>query len=240
MTIIQESYQRLFPEKEFFYQTEIEYNRRLSNFNANIRLHKNKIKVNLNLQWKDIDKEIKIGLIQSLLLKIFKKRKNSANIDLYNNFIKNIPILTPKNKIDPTLEKSFHRVNERFFYNNLEKPNLAWGSDSRRKLASYNFHNDTITVSTLFIDVGSEILDYLMYHELLHKHIKFKHKNGRSSFHTKEFRKAESQYPNQNNIEKQINRIIANKIYSSSNIIKKSILSKLKLKKAKYFFEQQR
>ena len=52
-----------------------------------------KITINLNLQWKDIDDEIKIGLIQSLPLRILKKP--IPNIELYNSFVRNIPILTP-------------------------------------------------------------------------------------------------------------------------------------------------
>lgn len=208
MDLIQESFQRLFPEKEFSYQTEMEYNRRLGSFNANIQLRNKKIKVNLNLQWKDIDEEIKIGLIQHLLLKILRKKKNTINIDLYNNFIKNIPILTPKTKSDPALENSFNRVNGPFFYGILDQPNLEWGQKSYRKLASYNFHNDTVTVSTLFSDAREEVLDYLMYHELLHKHHKFRHNNGRSSFHSRAFREDEKKYPDYQLIEKEIDGII--------------------------------
>ena len=213
MNLIKESFQRLFPEKEFSYQTELGYNRRLSSFNANIRFFKNKISVNLNLQWKGIDNEIKIGLIQTLLLKVFKKILNSSaqtttNIKLYHNFIKNIPLLTPKTKIDPLLEISFQRINEQFFANQMEKPNLTWGTDSRRKLASYNFHNDTVTVSTIFQNVEETVLDYLMYHELLHKHHQFSHKNGRSFYHTPQFKYDEKLYPNQKEIEQQINQII--------------------------------
>ncbi len=215
MNLIQESYQRLFPDKDFSYQEEMEYNRRLGDFNANISLHKDTIKVNLNLQWKDIDEEIKIGLIQHLLLKIFKNnkiknsKKNTANIELYNNFVRNIPLLTPKTKTDRALEESFNRVNGRFFSSEMEKPNLAWGTESRRKLAGYNFHNDTITISTVFKDAANEVLDYLMYHELLHKHHKFRHKNGRSSFHTREFRRDEKLFQNHNIMEENISRIIA-------------------------------
>ncbi|MDP3734239.1 MAG: hypothetical protein Q8R37_03340, partial [Nanoarchaeota archaeon] len=73
MDLIQESFQRLFPEQEFRYKTAMEYNRRLSHFNANVKLEYNTLSVNLNLQWKDIDDEIKIGLIQHLLLKILKQ-----------------------------------------------------------------------------------------------------------------------------------------------------------------------
>lgn len=208
MELIQEAHRRLFPENEFPYQTELNYNLRLADFNSNIRFTRSKVTINLNLQWKDIDDEIKIGLIQSLLLKMLKKRINSPNIGLYNNFVKNISILTPKTENDPLLASSFQRVNQQFFSQQLEQPNLTWGTDSRRKLASYNFHNDTISVSTLFQNVSENILDYLMYHECLHKWQKFQYKNGRSAFHTKEFREAERRYPQQEEVEQEISRII--------------------------------
>ncbi len=208
MNLIQESYSRLFPDKEFSYQTELNYNLRLSDFNSNIRLRGNKITLNLNLQWKDIDNEIKIGMIQTLLLKLLKTKKNTFNIELYHNFIKNIPILTPKTESDLTLGASFQRVNQQFFSNQIELPNLIWGTDSRTKLASYNFHRDVISVSTIFKTAPEKVLDYLMYHELLHKWQKFKHKNGRSFYHTSEFREAEREYPQQKEVEEEIKRII--------------------------------
>lgn len=209
MNLIQESYQRLFPDKEFPYQAEMEYNRRLAPFNANIRLYHNTIYVNMNLQWKDIDQEIKMGLIQHLLLKILKQRKvHSPNIDLYNHFIRQIPILTPKTKTDEKLQASFQRVNLNFFQNSIEETNLQWGTNSKRKLASYNFHDDTVTVSTIFKESRDVVLDYLMYHELLHKHHKFEHKNGRSSFHSRAFREDEQRFPQHQEIEREITQII--------------------------------
>lgn len=221
MDLIQESFHRLFPEDNFSYRTYLEYNRRLGDFNANMKMGPGVIKVNLNLQWKDIDEEIKIGLVQHLLLKVFKRKKNSANIELYNNFIKNISLFTPKTNIDPFLEESFARVNDNFFRGNIEKPNLVWGQDSFRKLASYNFHNDTVTVSTLFQDSQKEILDYLIYHELLHKFHQFSQKNGRSSFHSPAFRQDEKLYPSQEKIEQKINEIIRNKRIKSFSLKKR-------------------
>ncbi|HLC89017.1 MAG TPA: hypothetical protein VJG49_03195 [Candidatus Nanoarchaeia archaeon] len=210
MNLIQESYQRLFPEQEFPYLTKLGYNRRLADFNANVRKYRNSVEINLNLQWKDIDDEIKIGLIQHLLLKVFKTRKNTPNLELYHNFVKNIETLAPKTEPDLTLKSSFQRVNQQFFYSYLNLPNLRWGQRSFRKLASYNYHTDTVTVSTLFLKAQTEILDYLMYHELLHKDKKFQHKNGRSAYHTKEFKEAEKLYPNYREIEAEITLIIKN------------------------------
>ncbi len=211
MNLLQTSYQRLFPDTEFPYQTYLEYNRRLADFNANIRLHQNTLSLHLNLQWKDIDSEIKIGLVQHLLLRVLKKKASTPNIELYHNFIRNIPTLMPKTRSDTVLEASFQRINSQFFQNQIEQPNLQWGTDSFRKLASYNFHNDTITVSTVFTDSKLEILDFLMYHEMLHKQHKFSHRNGRSSFHSPEFKEAEQYYPEHEHIEKEIKGIIRSK-----------------------------
>jgi len=208
MDIIQQSFQRLYSNKPLNYITKLEYNLRLNDFNANIKLYKNILSINLNLQWKDIDDEIKIGLIQTLLIKIFKQNVHTPNIDLYHNFIRNIPLLTEKNNINPFLEQSFNRINEQFFQNELEKPNLTWGQASFHKLAHYNFHNDTVTISTIFQKSPQYILDFLMYHELLHKQHKFHNHNGRNSFHTSQFRRDENIYPHKQQIEQEINNII--------------------------------
>ncbi len=214
MNLIQQSFQELFPTKQLTYKTILKYNKKLGDFNGNIKLQYNTLQVNMNYKWQEIDEEIQKGLIQTLLVKMFAKRfrypaKNTTfNIELYNNFVKKIPSITPKTKTDPILEASFHRVNQNQFYNLIDQPNLVWGTDSRRKLACYNFHNDTITVSTLFKEVKPEILDYLIYHELLHKKQKFQYKAGRNYFHTKQFRQAESQFPNQKQIEQELNKII--------------------------------
>ena len=223
MDLLQESFQRLFPEKTFSYTSKLEYNRRLSRFNANISLVRDTLLLRLNLEWKDIDDEIKIGLIQHLLLKIFKHKSHTTNIDLYTNFVRNIPLLTTSVTANPTLTASFKRVNALFFENTLSQPHLHWGKDSSRKLASYNFHNDTVRISTLFKESPNHILDYLMYHELLHKHFQFKHHNTRSSYHTSEFKAAERLYPNQQAIEQEINLFLQNhqrKMRKSVNRVK--------------------
>ncbi len=208
MNLIHESFQRLFPDKPFLYQPHMEYNRRLAPFNANILLRQDVLAIHLNLQWKDIDKEIKIGLIQHLMLKMFRKKAMTANIDLYNRFVKNIPQMTEKTKADPFLDASFVRVNAQFFDHRLEKPNVQWGQNSFHKIAHYNFHTDTVTVSSLLRDARPDILDYVMYHELLHKHHQFEHGKGRSRFHTREFRGDEKLFPQHELLEKELMQML--------------------------------
>lgn len=208
MNLIEEAYQRLFPNHSFSYLTSVRYSRQLGDFNSTIRLQGNIITVHLNVLWKYVDEEIVLGLIQHLLGKIFREKRSTPNMELYHNFVKNIPSFTPKTKNDPLLLNSFVRVNEQYFSGLLERPNLEWGSPSRRKLAHYNFHTDTITVSTLFQEARAEVLDYLMHHELLHKHHQFQHKNGRSTYHGRDFHAAEKLYPHHDQLERELQQIV--------------------------------
>ena len=210
MSIIQESFSKLYPNKELNYNIKLKYSRRFNDFNANVRMQYNDLEFNLSRKWKNIDDEIKIGLLQSLLNKIFKTKIKTSNIDLYNIFIKKLHLSIPKTKTDPILEDSFNRINEKYFYGIIEKPNLVWGVNSIRQLGVYNYQTDTITISSIFKQ-HIELLDYIMYHEMLHKKHKFINKNNRNYHHTKEFKKKEKEFENAKDMEKLIRIITARK-----------------------------
>ncbi len=218
MDLIYEAFIRLYPSKEFSYQTEIFYNRRLSDFNANITLRKKKIVLKMNLKWKPVDAEIKIGLIQFLLRKLFKGEKHQTpNIELYNNFVRSISKYSVVTKTDPILDASFKRVNNEFFAGSLEKPNVEWGRHSTRKLACYNFHSNTVSVSRVFENAQDQMLDLLMYHELLHKKLQFEHRGSRNSYHSPKFKHLENLYPHKNQIDAQINTHIKQFLQEQKN-----------------------
>ena len=203
MTLAEKSFKELFPEKEFNFETKIKYSGKVNPYNANVHYNSRSIQFNLSREWKKISEDIRIGLIQSLLLKIFKEKGNTINIDLYNKFMKNIHIAIPKDKSHPILEESFNRVNEKYFNGLVEKPNLVLGSDSVTKLGSYEFGSHTITLSNVLLS-NENLLDYVMYHEMLHKKHKFQHKNGRNYHHTSEFLKKEKDFENSLELEKEL------------------------------------
>ena len=195
MNIIQEAFQKLYPEKTLNYCVSIKYSGRFKAYNANVQINKftRYLQFNLSRSWQQVSREIKIGLIQSLLLRLFKGKKKTLNLDLYDSFIKNLHIAIPKTKSDPILLESFNRVNEAYFFNSIEQPNLKWGSASATKLGSYEYQTDTITISSLFKATEQELLDYIIYHELLHKKHKYKTSStGKSMHHTNQFKKDEN------------------------------------------------
>lgn len=219
--MIEEAFHGIFPEKDFSYTAKIKYSGRFKGYNANIKLNRfsKEIVFSLSRNWRSVDRKIKIGLLQELMCRMFKKNVKTTNIDLYHIFLKQAHLAVPKTKTHPVLEDSFNRVNERFFAGMMDLPNLAV-SEGLRTLGHYDYGTDTVSI-TKHVMNHQDCLDYVMYHELLHKKHKFRTKNGRSYHHTSEFRKKEKEFPDADEIEKKLSRI----------------LSKRKLKKSLFFWK---
>lgn len=95
------------------------------------------------------------------------------------------------------LEQVFERVNAAYFDGKLPAPRLVWNSTiTHRKLGHYQFSSDTVLISiTLDTPQTPEyVIDYVMYHELLHKALGVQVVNGRGYAHTPAFRRAERRF----------------------------------------------
>ncbi|MFH1506715.1 MAG: hypothetical protein ABIE94_07080 [archaeon] len=220
MNLALRAFKELFPDKEDSRDYILKYSAKFGDYNGNIRYNSQKVEFRLSKKWKNISPEIQIGLIQSLILKMLKKKKNTTNIDLYNKFIKNMTRYAKVTKSDPELDQSFNRVNDKYFYGMIDKPNLKWGSHSRAKLGSYEYGSDTITISQI-IREEELLLDYVMYHEILHKKHKFYTKDGRSYHHTSAFRKEEKAFEDPD-AEKKLKLFLAKKRITKPKTQKKT------------------
>ncbi|MCK5025209.1 MAG: hypothetical protein KAS15_01360 [Nanoarchaeota archaeon] len=206
MNIIEKAFKGLFPDKELKHDLRIKYSGKFSSYNANVKYTPKLMEFGLSRDWRKVDEDIRIGLFQSLLAKVFKTKKSTINMDLYNLFIKNLHTAIPKTMTEPVLEESFSRVNESYFLGMVENPNLKWGQHSTTKLGSYDYHSDTISISRIFEESDKHLLDFVMFHEMLHKVHKFKVTNGRNLHHSILFKKTEKEFENSTDIEKQIAR----------------------------------
>lgn len=218
MNLIEQAFQELFPNKELSnYEFKLKYTDKFKPYNANVRYRKTflqySMQFNLSKKWRGVSKEIQIGLIQGLMLKVFKEkdRANKANnkttnMDLYDNFMRSLHISVPKTNTDPILEESFERLNEKYFFGILERPNLAW-HNSISRLGSYEYGSDTISISKVLLrDINA--LEYVMYHEMLHKKFKFSSNNGRTCHHSREFKEEEKKFEDSWEMEKRLKSII--------------------------------
>lgn len=215
MNIAEKAFIMLYPEKDpAKYEFTVKYSGKFSSYNANIKYSKNKYDFSLSKEWRKVSDDIVIGIFQHLLQRVFKTKFKSLNQDLYDAFLKNVHIAIPKDKIDLELLRSFDRVNEKYFLGVVEMPNLMFGANSFKKLGSYEYGSDRISISRVFKSIRDEdivFLDYVMFHEMLHKVHKYKTVNGRSMHHTTKFKFAEKQFERSASIEKELTKFLRKK-----------------------------
>ena len=206
-SLVDHAFKEIYPTRELIHKIKVNYSGRFKPYNANVRHTREFLHFNLSKEWKNVSKEIQMGLIQSLLVKIFKGTPNTGYRDLYESFVKNLSKYSTAINIDPILKQSFDRVNENFFNGLLEIPNLEWGTYSKAKLGSYEYQTNTVSISRILENGSNHAIDYIMYHELLHKKLKFTSSaSGRNLHHSTEFRKQEKKYPNIKLAEQEIHR----------------------------------
>lgn len=95
------------------------------------------------------------------------------------------------------LAASFDRVNRRYFSGELSRPRLTWSlTFTGRKFGHYDPVRDTVMVSSTLdqANVPALVVDFIMYHELLHKQLGIDWRNGRRHAHTAEFKAAEQRF----------------------------------------------
>ena len=95
------------------------------------------------------------------------------------------------------LSEIFQRVNAQYFDGQLPQPHLAWNKTiTHRKMGHYQPASDTILIS-LTLDnpsIPAYTIEFVMYHEMLHKKLGIQTVNGRRYAHTSAFRAAERQF----------------------------------------------
>jgi hypothetical protein len=95
------------------------------------------------------------------------------------------------------LRDSFRRVNEKYFGGTMTAARLAWSRTlTGRKFGHYDWIADMVMVSRTLDDkdVPPMVMDFIMFHELLHKFHGLHWVNGRGYAHTSEFQQDERKF----------------------------------------------
>lgn len=115
------------------------------------------------------------------------------------------------------LGKSFQRVNQQYFQGELAPPHLVWNQRlTHRKFGHYQWDTDTVMVSSSLDQerVPALAVDFVIYHELLHKKLGARQAKQNRIAHTREFREAENQFAQAEKARQVLNRIARKRVRS--------------------------
>ena len=96
------------------------------------------------------------------------------------------------------LEEIFHRLNLQFFNDELSATQLGWSlQSSRTTLGHYDAGHGVIVINRALDSpkAPSHLVEYLVFHEMLHMRFPVERNGHRRVVHSREFRKAEREFP---------------------------------------------
>jgi len=108
------------------------------------------------------------------------------------------------------LEEIFEDLNRRFFHGLMGRPQLTWSlARARNRLGHYDPAHNTIVVSRVFDHprVPRFVVEYILFHEMLHLKHPVKLRGTRRCVHSKEFLAEEKLFPNLDQAKQALNVI---------------------------------
>ncbi|MEW6236298.1 MAG: hypothetical protein AB1656_13005 [Candidatus Omnitrophota bacterium] len=152
------------------------------------------------------------ALIHILMSRVEHRKPQEEYLHLYNRYISRDEVeaehararLSRSRKILPgpegkhfNLNRVFDRINRLYFEKKLEKPVLSWSPGrSRQQLGYHDAHLNLIVISR-WLDrksVPPYLVDYIMYHELLHIVLPPMRRSMKRIVHSQEFKKREGEF----------------------------------------------
>jgi len=153
------------------------------------------------------------ALAHILLAKLYRKPIAASANKEYNRYVRSEPVskraetvrrargtkrgLGPAGKVYD-LEEIFEQLNREYFHGLMARPALTWSEHkARRLLGHYDAAHNTIMVSSILdaAKVPRYVVEYLVYHEMLHLVHPVKMRAGRRCVHPKAFQLDEARFP---------------------------------------------
>ena len=180
--------------------------------NHTIRIRNGQVFVRIAEICRDLPASAQRALAMILVAKLYRRRVPIAAKELYSAAISTDEyrvravqnkrkhgrkvITTHKGQVY-NLEKIFDSLNYAYFGGSIPKPTLTWSArKTYRILGHHDATHDTIVVSRSLDskDVPRYVVEYIVFHEMLHIHHPTVHHNGRRYNHTPAFRGDEEKY----------------------------------------------
>lgn len=161
---------------------------------------------------RDAPDEFQRALAQILIRKLYRRRVSERDLRIYRDYLKQTAVheksienrrargrkvITSAQGAWYDLNEIFDFLNQLYFRGEMEKPVLTWSAKKTfRTLGHHDAAHDTIAVSKSLDDkkVPRFVVEYVVYHEMLHVKHPTKFVRGRRYSHTPEFRRDEENF----------------------------------------------
>jgi hypothetical protein len=190
-----------------------------------IRIREGKVFVRLSDLSKQAPPPIHEALAFILVSKLLRRRAQQIHLEIYRNYAaqpeigeqannsrkeRGRKIVTAPHGRVYDLEEIFRRINQMYFQNRLEQPILSWSqTKTRRVFGHQDAVHDTIIISRTLDDaeVPQFVVEFVLYHELLHVVHPMRVINGKRRIHSAAFRRDERRFARFEEAEKWLERL---------------------------------
>ena len=183
-----------------------------ANVNNTIRLRNGRLLVRLSDLLEGAPEPILKAIAHILLAKMYRRPIDRTHAARYRKYLGSHEIVRKAHLVRQMrgrkllrsarghyydLDAIFEELNTRFFHGLMARPRLSWSqTKTRRILGHYDPAHNAIIISRIFDHpaMPSYVLEYVVYHEMLHLKHPVTHRKGRRCFHSPVFRADEKKF----------------------------------------------
>lgn len=185
---------------------------RFANVNNTIRLREGRLLVRISDLLEGAPEPVLRAIAHILLAKMYRKPIDREHATRYRRYVSThhmsqkahlVRQIRGRKRITTAqghvyhLEEIFEDLNRRFFYGLLARPLMTWSSErARNRLGHYDPAHNAIVVSSVFDHprVPRYVVEYIVYHEMLHLKHPVKLRGSRRCVHSSEFQEEEKRF----------------------------------------------
>jgi predicted metal-dependent hydrolase len=183
-----------------------------ANVNSFIRMHAGRLELRLSDLIEQAPAPVIEALMYILIAKLYRKQIPPHYPSLYRRYLNRRDvrrtleaarqergrklIAPPKGEVYD-LEAMFEELNFQYFHGLMSRPKIGWSlRPSRATLGHYDPSHHAIVISRILDrpNVPKVVVEYVLYHEMLHLRHPVEHRGSRRCVHTREFKEAEKQF----------------------------------------------
>ena len=184
-----------------------------ANVNNTIRLRDGKLLVRLSDLLEGAPEAVLRAIAHILLAKMYRRPIDRAQAARYRKYVASHEIVRKAHLVRQLrgrkllrsprghfydLDAVFEELNTRFFHGLMARPRMSWSQGkTRRILGHYDPAHNAIIISRIFDHPGVPryVLEYIVYHEMLHLKHPVRLRGSRRCVHSAEFQAEEKLFP---------------------------------------------